>query len=224
MMFAAQDSKLPKIRRTHHRLLPSLVLGNRLLQILEPELQLLGRELLGPAAELVVRQALDQQAKLVVLGVQLALLMQDRAQHLLQQGGVVRQGVRVDLHGAMMNDDAASEPVFIVVSRGFSSGQFRSAGPHRCSPFAAIEQRGQLRRGQCDPARRGRRRPSELALLKPFRQHAQPDTIMPDQLDEPSPASTKGKDGAAERILRQSLLHEHGQACHTFPDVGHPTG
>jgi hypothetical protein len=40
----------------------------------------------------VARQALDQQAKLIVLVMQLTLLMQHCAQHLVQQGGVVRQG------------------------------------------------------------------------------------------------------------------------------------
>jgi hypothetical protein len=41
------------------RILARLVLGNRLLQILEPELQLVRGQLFGAAAELVVRQALD---------------------------------------------------------------------------------------------------------------------------------------------------------------------
>ena len=55
-----------------------LVLGDGLLQILEPELQLIGCQLFGAATELVTRQALDQQPQFVVLGVQLA---QHRLQH-----------------------------------------------------------------------------------------------------------------------------------------------
>jgi hypothetical protein len=60
-----------------------LMLGRRLLQILEPELQLIGTQLFGPTAELVTREALDQQSQLVVLGMQFA-------QHLLQDRGIVR--------------------------------------------------------------------------------------------------------------------------------------
>ena len=92
------------------RILARLVLGNRLFQILEPELQLARGQLFGAAAELMARQALDQQAELVVLGVQFALLVQHRAQHLLQQGGPVRQGVGVDLHIAMMDNATAPLP------------------------------------------------------------------------------------------------------------------
>ena len=73
-----------------HRILPGLIVGDCLLQLLQAELQLIRRQLLGAAAKLVARQALDQQAKLVVLGVQFALLVQNHAQHLLQQGGIVR--------------------------------------------------------------------------------------------------------------------------------------
>ena len=76
--------------RELRRILPGLVLGDCLLQVLQAELQLIRRQLLGAAAKLVACQALDQQAKLVVLGMQFALLVQDHAQHLLQQGGIVR--------------------------------------------------------------------------------------------------------------------------------------
>jgi hypothetical protein len=76
--------------RELRRILLGLVLGDCLLQVLQAELQLIRRQLLGAAAKLVARQALDQQAKLVVLGMQFALLVQDHAQHLLQQGGIVR--------------------------------------------------------------------------------------------------------------------------------------
>jgi hypothetical protein len=43
-------------------------LGDGLLQIFKPELQLIRAELFGAAAKLMAQQALDQQAKLVVLG------------------------------------------------------------------------------------------------------------------------------------------------------------
>lgn len=69
-------------------LLPGLVLGHGLLEVLDAELQLVRRELLRATAELVARQPLDQQPKLVVLGVQFALLMQQRAQHLLISGSI----------------------------------------------------------------------------------------------------------------------------------------
>ena len=93
--------------RQRRGILGRLVGGDGLLQLLEPELQLVGAQLLGAATELVARQALDQQPQLVVLGVQFALLQQHRPQHLLQYRGVVRQGVGIDLHDA---DDERPPP------------------------------------------------------------------------------------------------------------------
>ena len=54
--------------------LASLVCSDALLQLLQGELQLIRGELLRPAAELMPGQTLDQQAELVVLGVQFTLL------------------------------------------------------------------------------------------------------------------------------------------------------
>ena len=95
--------------------LGGLVGGDRLLQRLQPELQLVGGQLLRPAAELVARQPLDQQSQLVVLGVQHSLPMQYRPQHLLQGRRVVGQGVEIDLHRTMMTDAAASQPALFCV-------------------------------------------------------------------------------------------------------------
>jgi hypothetical protein len=64
-------------------------------------------------------QALDQQPHLVVLTGKFALLQQHRPQHQLQGGGIVWQGVRVDLHTVMMNGAAASGPCVFAVCRGF---------------------------------------------------------------------------------------------------------
>jgi hypothetical protein len=80
--------------------LPGLVGGDRLLEVLETELQLIRAQLLRPASELVAHKPLHQQAKLVVLGVQFAVLQQQRAHDLLQSCGVVRQGVGIDRHEA----------------------------------------------------------------------------------------------------------------------------
>ncbi|MCB8884077.1 hypothetical protein ACELLULO517_27910 [Acidisoma cellulosilytica] len=55
-------------------------------------------------------QALDQQTQSVILGMQFALLLEHGPQHLLQQRRVVRQGIGVDLHAAMMNEFAVSDP------------------------------------------------------------------------------------------------------------------
>ncbi len=95
-------SRLGSLRRCG-RIFRRLALSDGLFLILEAQLQLLNRQLFGPTAELMTRQACDQQPKLVVLGVQLA-------QHLLQRDRIVRQCVRVDLHTAVMNDAAASLP------------------------------------------------------------------------------------------------------------------
>ena len=99
--------------------LAGLVGGNGLLQLLEGQLQLIGCQLLGPAAKLVPRQALDQQPQFVVLGGKCTLLKHDRPQHQLQGGGVVGQGGEIDLHTAMMTDVAASRPVFSGGSAAF---------------------------------------------------------------------------------------------------------
>jgi hypothetical protein len=88
------------------------VLGDGLLHVLESELQLVSAELLGAATELVAHQTLNQQPELVILRCNRALLVQHRPQHLLQLGGVVGQGVGIDLHKTMMNDAAASRPAF----------------------------------------------------------------------------------------------------------------
>ena len=64
-----------RVPRQVRRVLPGLVLGDRLLKIRQPELQLIGIKLFGAAAKLVAQQALDQQPKLVIPGVQFALLM-----------------------------------------------------------------------------------------------------------------------------------------------------
>jgi hypothetical protein len=83
-----------------------LVLGDALLQILKTELQLIRRQLLRPATELVARKTLDQQPQLVVLGQQLL-------QHPLQDYWIVRQAVSIARHNARMNDRIASLPELV---------------------------------------------------------------------------------------------------------------
>ena len=116
--------------------LSRLVLGDGLFQILQAKLQLIGGQLSGAAAELLARQALDQQAQLVVLGDQLALLMQQHAQHLLQHGGVFRQGVRIDLHLATTDDAAAPGPELVCGRHIYpaSSGLRRGTGARHSHP------------------------------------------------------------------------------------------
>jgi hypothetical protein len=117
----------------------------------------------------VACEALDQQAQLVVLGIQFA-------QHLLQQDRVVRQGLGNGLHIAMMNEVIASPPEFVAPICIFLSGEFHPPTRRRCPPLASVKQRRELRRRQHDPPGRARRGPNELALLQPLGQHAQPDT------------------------------------------------
>ena len=80
-------------------------------------------ELFGAAAELMAQQALDQQPEFVVLGMQFRMLLRccgdHLAQHLLQDGGVVRQSVEVDLHAMIMNNAPASAPAFRATSALF---------------------------------------------------------------------------------------------------------
>jgi hypothetical protein len=55
-------------RRSNIGILPRLVLARDLLLILEFELQLVRAKLLRTPAKLMTRQALDQQAQLIILG------------------------------------------------------------------------------------------------------------------------------------------------------------
>ena len=113
-----------------------LMLGNGLLLVLQAELQLIRRQLFGPATELVARKALDQQPQLVVLGQQLL-------QHLLQDRGIIRQVVSIARHNAMMNDRFASLPELVAPNSKILSGKRRSSY-NRCPPLAAVEQCRQL--------------------------------------------------------------------------------
>jgi hypothetical protein len=119
-----------------------LVFGDGLLKVFQPELELVRVELFGAAAELVAQQTLDQQSQLVVLGMQFRMLLRrcgdDLAQHLPQDGGVVRQGVKIDLHAMIMNNAPASLPAFNPCRRAFLPGQFGPAGVNRSAPLAAL--------------------------------------------------------------------------------------
>jgi len=107
------------------RLLPGLAFRNGLLQILDPEQQLIGVQLLGAAAELVAQQTLDQQLQLVDLGIALlhrflqhAVLLFGRGDHrvqqMLQRCGVVRQGGEVDVDARSIADAAVSAEMNLV--------------------------------------------------------------------------------------------------------------
>jgi hypothetical protein len=90
-----------------------------LFQILDPELQLIGGQLLGAAAELMAQQTLDQLLQLVDFGIALlhgnlqdGVPLLDRgghfAQQMLQRCGVVRQGGEVDVHARRIAGATAS--------------------------------------------------------------------------------------------------------------------
>jgi len=98
--------------------LRGLVRGNGLFEILQCQLQLVGTQLFRATAELLAQQTLDQQVQLVDFGIALlqgGLLLFGRgdhlAQHLLQRGGIVRQGGEVDLHASIMINAAESAPM-----------------------------------------------------------------------------------------------------------------
>jgi len=106
------------VRGRFRRVLPGLVFRDALLQILDPELQLIGRQLLGAAAELLAQQALDQQLQLFDFRIPLLhCVLQDSvlllgrgdhfAQQVLQRCRVVRQGGEVDVHERIVAGAAA---------------------------------------------------------------------------------------------------------------------
>src|ERR1700722_1491615 len=97
----------------------------------------------------------------------------------------------------MMNEVIASPPEFVAPICIFLSGEFHPPTRRRCPPLASVKQRRELRRRQHDPPGRARRGPNELALLQPLGQHAQPDTVMPDQLDQPGSPTAEGEKRAA---------------------------
>ena len=122
------------------RVLPGLVLSDALLEILEPELQLVRVELLRSAAELLPQQARDQQPQLVVLGMQRAVLLHGIPQHLPQDGGIIGQRVEVDLHAPMMPNAAAPDLQFPAQSQRCypaSSGLRRGTGARHSQPSSS---------------------------------------------------------------------------------------
>jgi len=99
--------------------------GDRLLEILQPQLKLIRAQLFGSAAKPIAQEPLDQQPQLVVLSLTLLNGASQRdllprcgnnhvSQHLLEDCRVVRQGGEVDLHARMMANPFASNPVFLV--------------------------------------------------------------------------------------------------------------
>ena len=100
--------------------------------------------------------------------------------------------------------------------------QLRPAPSCRSAPLTPVEQGHQLCRGQRDPAGRGGRRPVELPLFEPLRQHAKANAVMPDQFDQSGTTATEGIQSSIEGVLCQALLHQHRQANGTFPHVRDP--
>jgi hypothetical protein len=95
---------------------------------------------------------------------------------------------------------------------------------YRRTPFASFEQRSELTRGESNSAGCFGRWPNKLSALKPLGQKAQANAVMPKDLDQSGIASAKGKDRAAERIIRQPLLHQHGQSDRPFSHIRNATG
>ena len=114
--------------------LPSLVGRDGLLEVLEPELELVRAQLLRPASKLVAHEPLHQQPQLLILGVQFAMLEQQRAHDLLQRSGVVRQGLGIDRHGMTLNDRSASLLAENAPVQPASSGRDRATGARHSQP------------------------------------------------------------------------------------------
>ncbi len=101
-----------------------------------------------------------------------------------------------DLHGATSDRDAprVGASTYRPVSAHFLSHQVRTLARHRCPPLHTRKssKRGQLGRRQRNPPRRAGRWPLELASLKPFCQHAEPNARLKCQIsliipDRPRP-------------------------------------
>jgi len=80
----------------------------RLLLILQAELQLIDVKFLGTRAEAMAQQTLDQQAQLLVLGLQ---LRHHLPQHALQNIRIIREGREINLHAGTMSYVVASLPM-----------------------------------------------------------------------------------------------------------------
>jgi len=137
---------LPLLLRLRRSVLRRLTFGNGLLQVLKPKLQLVEVELLAPTAELMAEQALDQQPQRLVLSLTLLhgalqrrLLLLARGhhvpQHLLQDRGVVRQEVEVDLHSSTMPDTAVDTPM----TPARSARKLRPAAINGRPPLASFQ-------------------------------------------------------------------------------------
>jgi hypothetical protein len=100
------------------------LLGSFLLDVLHREIQLVGGQLLGAAAEAMTQQLVDQGLQFLDLRCQLSQLhitlqgcRHGIANHALQRNGIFRQGSEIELHSGMLNNGAASLPELFCVRR-----------------------------------------------------------------------------------------------------------
>ena len=143
--------------------------------IFKAERQLIGIELLGPAAELLALQLLDDQAQLLDLAVTALLVRDEITDKPLQQLRIGWQVIEIDAHADTLRGgtDWLIRPGSIpcgfywAVAEWTSSRALRSPAPLWHPPVHAFEQHAELGTVKLDNlAGRLHRRPRELPLLE----------------------------------------------------------
>src|ERR1700744_5338664 len=67
-------------------------------------------------------------------------------------------------------------------------------------------------------------RPDKMAAVQTLGVEAHALAVIPEQLDDPTPATAEREYRAIERVLLQHLLCQHRQPVHAFPHVGPAAG
>ncbi len=174
------------------------------LDIFQPQLELIGIELFGPAAKTVPYEGVDNRLKTLDLGVRLALGNVQVRQPDLSCGALFRQNPgllqderaeRVDVVGQVrLREHDDSETKFSAANqerKAQSTGNLRclwSTAAMDSAPVQCLQKRTKLGGGKAHHAILDAG-PLEAALLQTLRHQAQGGPVPPDQLD---PVSTLG--------------------------------
>jgi uncharacterized protein (DUF58 family) len=187
-----------------------------LLGLLKAKEQLILRQALGPAAEAVALQFLDDLGQASILGV-------PRQDHRLQHIRIVGKLVRRHRHDRMRPySPAPGDNGIEADSLGRGSARLRrNARPTRFMdppPVQPVEQRRQLS-GRQPHHSILHLRPAELAILQPLRIEAHAGAVPEDQLDPIRALGTEDIDRTAEGIGVHRLAHQRGQTLRPLAEV-----
>ena len=92
---------------------------------------------------------------------------------------------------------------------------------HRVTPIDPVEHVGELRRRDRDAAAL-HGGPNEAAALQPLGIEREPQSVVPEDLDQVAALAPKHEEVAGERIASKRLLYLQRQPVHAAPHIGAP--